>query len=420
MLLGHYGGTNNMKITVMGLGFVGLTTALGLAEKGHTVFGYDADTVKTAELSSGKVSLYEPNLTEALSRHLSKNFHVLSSIPKEIDIQAVFICVGTPCDDSGSADLHYLFSAVDILCPILNSNSFNGVIVIKSTVPPGTTKTKIIPYLREKGITTPIVNNPEFLREGYCWDDFINPDRIVCGTEEPSVADVMKTIYKEFNAPVIITSLNTAEFIKYLSNTLLASMISFSNEMSVIANTIGDISVKQAFETLHLDRRWGNASMKSYVYPGCGFGGYCLPKDLQAIIAQAKNYGFIPAFLESVQTVNKSMPLFFAEQILADNPESVGILGLSFKPGSDDTRESPAAGIISVLLEKNCRKIYVYDPEANSAKKKTYSFSVNYCESADEVCKQAKTVMLVTAWPQFREIDKRWPDVKFIDGRYIL
>jgi UDPglucose 6-dehydrogenase len=410
-----------MKIAVMGLGFVGLTTALGLAEKGHIVFGFDKNAARTAELSSGKVSLYEPNLTEALSRNLGGNFNILPALTETVtSIEAVFICVGTPCGDNGTADLRYVYDALDMLEPMMKNASFNGVIVIKSTVTPGTTKTRIIPYLREKGIKTPVVNNPEFLREGYCWEDFINPDRIVCGTEDSCAAGVMKTIYKEFNAPVIITSLNTAEFIKYLSNTLLASMISFSNEMSVIANTIGDISVKQAFETLHLDRRWGNASMKSYVYPGCGFGGYCLPKDLQAIIAQAKSYGVIPALLESIQTVNNSMPLFFAEQALADNPESAGILGLSFKPGSDDTRESPAVGIISALLEKNCRTIYAYDPEANSAFKKAYPFPVNYCESIDEVCEKAKTVMIVTAWPQFRGIDKRWPDVKFIDGRYIL
>jgi len=410
-----------MKITVMGLGFVGLTTALGLAEKGHTVFGYDANADKTAELASGKVSLFEPNLPEALSRHIGKNFNVLQALPETAtDIQAVFICVGTPCGNDGAVDLRYVFSALDMLEPILKQDSFNGVIIIKSTVPPGTTKSKIIPYLRSKNISAPVVNNPEFLREGYCWEDFINPDRIVIGTEDTAAIDLMKTIYKDFNTPIIVTSHNTAEFIKYLSNNMLASMISFSNEMSMIANAIGDVSIKQAFETLHLDKRWGKSGMRHYVYPGCGFGGYCLPKDLEAMIAQAKSYGINPALLESVQTVNKSMPSFFTNQITADVSENIGILGLSFKPKSGDVRSTPAAEIISSLLNKGYKSLYVYDPEANHTFQKEFSFPVHYCESADEVCDKAKTVLLVTAWQQFKGIDKRWTDVKFIDGRYML
>jgi len=410
-----------MKITVMGLGFVGLTTALGLAEKGHTVLGYDTDTSKTAELASGKVSLYEPNLPEALSRHLGRNFNILTALPEAaVDIQAIFICVGTPCGDDGAVDLRYVFSALDMLEPTLRHDSFNGIIIIKSTVPPGTTKTKIIPYLREKKINVPVVSNPEFLREGYCWNDFMNPDRILCGTEDPAAADVIKAVYKDFNAPIITTSFNTAEFIKYLSNNMLANMISFSNEMSMIANAIDDISVKQAFETLHLDWRWNDAGMRHYVYPGCGFGGYCLPKDLEAMIAHAKNYGITPVLLESVQTVNRSMPSFFANQITADVSENIGILGLSFKPKSDDVRSTPAAEIISSLLKKGYKSLYVYDPEAKRTFQKEFSFPVHYCETADEVCERAKTVIIVTAWSQFKGIDKRWPDVKFIDGRYML
>jgi len=410
-----------MNITVMGLGFVGLTTALGLAEKGHTVLGYDPDKEKTAELTSGKVSLYEPNLTEALSRHLGRNFNILPALQETAaDIQAIFICVGTPCGDDGAVDLRYVFGALDMLEPTLRHDSFCGVIIIKSTVPPGTTKTKIIPYLRGKKIKVPVVSNPEFLREGYCWNDFMNPDRIVCGTEDPVAVDVIKAVYKDFNAPIITTSLNTAEFIKYLSNNMLSNMISFSNEMSMIANAVGDISVKQAFETLHLDWRWNNAGMRHYVYPGCGFGGYCLPKDLEAMIAQAKSYGITPTLLESVQTVNKSMPSFFANQVTADVSENIGVLGLSFKPKSGDVRSTPAADIISILLKKGYKSLYVYDPEAQKMFQKEFSLPVNYCESVDEVCRQVKTVIIVTAWPQFKGIDKQWPDVKFIDGRYML
>jgi len=410
-----------MKIVVMGLGFVGLTTALGLAEKGHTVLGFDTNASRTAELISGKVSLFEPNLTEALTHNLGANFTVLQTLPEiAADIQVFFICVGTPCDDSGYTDFRYVFGALDILESMLKSDSFKGVIAIKSTIPPGTTKTKIIPYLRERGITAPVVNNPEFLREGYCWEDFMNPDRIVCGIEDDGAVNVMKSIYKDFNVPIVVTSLNTAEFIKYLSNNMLASMISFSNEMSMIAQATGDISVKQAFETLHMDRRWAGASMMHYVYPGCGFGGYCLPKELQAMISHAKNYGITPVILESVQSVNRLMASFFTDQITVDVSENIGILGLSFKPNSGDVRSTPAANIISGLLNKGYQSIYAYDPEANVSFQKEYSFPIHYCKSMDEVCEQAKTVLIVTAWPQFKEINKSWLDVKFIDGRYML
>ena len=410
-----------MNILVIGLGFVGLTTGLGFAEKGHSVLGFEADPLKSAELAACKISLFEPGLSDALIRHIGRNFVVLSKLPNNIDdIQAVFICVGTPGSDDGSTDFSYVYGAIDMLESMLKSGFFGGIVVIKSTIPPDSTKTKIVPYLRKKGIAASIANNPEFLREGYCWDDFMNPDRIVCGVNDPEAANVLKAVYKDFNAPIIITSFNTAEFIKYLSNNMLANMISFSNEMSIIAEAIGDISIKQAFETLHMDRRWADSPMKHYVYPGCGFGGYCLPKDLQAMIMHSIRYGVNPVLLESVQAVNQSMASFFVNQIIADTKENIGVLGLSFKPKSDDVRSTPAADIISALQNKGYKSIYVFDPEANMAFKNNYSFLLHYCGNAEEVCEKAKTVIIVTAWPQFKGIDKRWPNVKFIDGRYML
>jgi len=408
-----------MNILVLGLGYVGLTTALGLAEKGHKISGFDKSEKITAELAVGHVSISEPGLSDALARHLNIGFTVLSTPPTDLsDFDAVFICVGTPCENSGNTDLRLIFSAIDMLAPELKS--FGGVVIIKSTVPPNTTKTKILPYLRAVGINAPVANNPEFLRETHCWEDFMNPDRIICGAEDAAAQEKLKSIYKGYNAPVIFTSLNTAEFIKYLSNNMLASMISFSNEMSMIADAIGDISIKQAFEALHLDKRWADASMKNYVYPGCGFGGDCLPKDLQAMISHAKSHGVYPAVLESVQNVNNSMASYFAEQVKVDTSESIGILGLSFKPSSSDVRFSPAAAIISALLYKGYSSIYAYDPIANLEFSDKYNFKINYCDNIDEVCKKAKTVIIATAWQQFEGIDKLYPDVNFIDGRYFL
>ena len=374
---------------------------------------------KPQNLTEKNVSLFESGLTKAFARHFGNNFTVYSDPPTDISsFDAVFICVGTPCDEMGRADLRYIYGALDMLN--LQLEQFGGVVVIKSTVPPDTAKTKIIPHLRGKGITAPVVSNPEFLREGCCWKDFINPDRIVCGVDNQRAADVMKSIYRDFDAPVIVTSLNTAEFIKYLSNNMLASMISFSNEMSMIAKEIGDISIKQAFETLHMDRRWNSAPMKSYVYPGCGFGGDCLPKDLQAMISHARSYDISPTLLQSVLAVNNKMTDFFVGQVTADVTENIGILGLSFKYGSDDVRFSPAAGIISALLDKGYRHIYAYDPVANSAFRDNYDFQINYCGSIEEVCKKANTVIITTAWPEFKKANDFFPEVCFIDGRYIL
>jgi UDPglucose 6-dehydrogenase len=408
-----------MNILVIGLGYVGLTTALGLAEKGHKVSGLDKSGKLTTELSIGHVSISEPSLSEALTRHQGIGFTVLSASPTDLrGFDAIFICVGTPCDHTGSTDLRPIFSALEMLTVRLKA--FKGIIIIKSTVPPNTTKTKILPYLRSAGITAPVANNPEFLRETHCWDDFMNPDRIVCGAEDDAARDLLKSIYKDFDAPVIFTSMNTAEFIKYLSNNMLASMISFSNEMSMIANAIGDISIKQAFEVLHLDKRWADNNMKSYVYPGCGFGGDCLPKDLQSMISHAKSHGVNPAVLESVQAVNASMTSYIAEQVTADITESIGILGLAFKPNSSDVRFSPAAAIITALLDKGYSSIYAFDPKANAEFSHKYDFEINFCDNADEVCIHAKTVIITTAWQQFKGIDKQYPEVKFIDGRYLL
>ena len=405
-----------MNILIMGLGFVGLTAALGFAEKGYAVYGFDTDSEKTALLEYGKLPFAEPGLAEALAKNLNKHFFIYNQLKETLLLDSVFICVGTPCNDQGHADLHYVYSAIDMAEHLLKPEVFKGVVVIKSTVPPATTKTRIIPYLREKGITAPVANNPEFLREGYCWEDFMNQDRIVCGVDDPAAEHMLRSIYTPFSAPLIFTSLNTAEFIKYLSNTMLASMISYSNEMSKIALAIGDISVKAAFKTLHMDKRWADASMKSYVYPGCGFGGYCLPKDLSAMIAQAKNYAVEPMLLESVQAINRSMPSFFASQLAG--AANIGILGLSFKPHSDDVRDSPAAAIISSL--SNQSQIYAYDPVANDLFQKAYDFPLHYCTSISEVCERAEVVMITTGWPQFNGVDKDYPHITFIDGRYML
>lgn len=366
-------------------------------------------------------------MDNALARNLNESFFAgkdpLSAV-RESDF--IFLCVGTPCGENGEADLQYLYAAIDTFAPVIDDGKYR-VIVVKSTVPPSTTSERIIPYLQSKGYFPGtqfgVANNPEFLREGKCWEDMVNADRIVCGIGDEKSETMLRSLYESFNAPFFAVSHNTGEFIKYLSNTLLATMISFSNEMSKAADAIGDISVRDAFKILHLDRRWAGCEMKSYVYPGCGFGGYCLPKDTQAMTAKAISKGYKPEILQSVIKTNESMPGFMAEKIMtaARQEEKIGIMGLSFKPGSDDVRDSSSAKIIKQLLAGGYKRIYAFDPVANEAFAKEYSLGeVVYCDSLQSLCESADVLVIATAWPEFAGVNKLYPQKPMVDCRYFL
>jgi UDPglucose 6-dehydrogenase len=414
-------------ITVFGLGFVGLTTALAFAEKGNNVIGIDVDSERTKIIRNGKIPFVEPGLDDALKEHLNHNFQ-LSSDPKEAAKESdfLFLCVGTPSGAHGEADLQYIFSALDMCMEVLEDGKFR-TIVIKSTIPPSTTQERIIPYLVEKGFIPgedfSVANNPEFLREGKSWEDMMNADRIVCGISDNRSEKMLKNLYAQFDAPFFSVSHNTAEFIKYLSNTMLATMISFANEMSRIADAIGDIQLKDAFNILHLDRRWHDNTMSSYVYPGVGYGGYCLPKDTKAMAEIAVAKGYQPDILNNVIEVNRDMPRYMTEKIKENaNPHNkIGILGLSFKPGSDDVRDSSSAKIISLLIQSGYENILVFDPVANDSFARLYNFdNVVFCNSAENLCEESDVIALATAWEEFIGINKKYPDKQFLDLRYFL
>ena len=412
-------------VTVFGLGYVGLTTALGFAKYGNTVYGIDVDKERAASISAGKVPFSEPGLDRALAESLNKTFFVTDDIERAVSqSEYVFYCVGTPYREDGQADLAHLYSAIDQTLPYARVGRFK-TLVIKSTVPPSTTKEKVLSYVEAKGfrdgVDFCVANNPEFLREGYSWDDFINADRIVIGVSGSRAQDMLEKLYAPFNIPVYAVSLNTSEFIKYLSNTLLSTMISYSNEMSIAADMIGDISVPKAFKILHLDKRWGGCNMTAYVYPGCGYGGYCLPKDASAFYSLMKSKGFRMGILGNVISVNDSMADFMTERITrntsADSP--IGILGLSFKPGSDDARDTPAAWIIKRLLKSGYGNICAYDPVAIDEFRKLYDFPIEYKNSQEEVLGVSQTVAIVTAWDEFKGLDLRFAG-EIIDCRYML
>lgn len=414
-----------MIVTVFGLGFVGLTTALGFADSGIKVYGVEVNVERVDTLNSGKLPFFEPGLDDALIRNLNKNFIITDDLDSAIsESDCVYYCVGTPYGDGGQADLTYLFSAIDSTLDAINDDKFR-VLVTKSTIPPTTTSEKIIPYIEDKnfkvGSQIGVANNPEFLREGHCWDDFINADRIVLGVSDEKSEEILKELYSSFTCPIFAVSLNTGEFIKYLSNTLLATLISYSNEMSIIADTLGGIDVAEAFRILHMDKRWNNCNMTSYVYPGCGYGGYCLPKDTNAIYALTESKGFDAQILKNVINTNDNISNFIVDRITKNisKEDKIGVLGLSFKPGSDDVRDTAAARIIKELLARGYSNIIAYDPLAIEEFKKFYDLNIYYLNSKEEIIDLADEIIILTAWDEFKDL-KELTDKPIIDCRYML
>ena len=409
-------------IAVVGLGFVGLTTALGFAHYGMKVYGIEADEKRRKSINSGNIPFVEPGLEEELKLQLNRNFvltYNLEDALHECDI--VFFCVGTPCKEDGQADLTVL---KDAMIDVINKRNRDKkyLFVIKSTIPPSTTQKNILPFVKEQMKTEEVLiaNNPEFLREGHCWDDFINADRIVIGTQNDEAKERLDKIYEPFNIPIYFVDYTTAEFVKYLSNSMLATMISYANEMAVFADSIGGIDIKDAFHILHMDKRWKNCDMKSYVYPGCGYGGYCLPKDTNALYTIAKKNGINMGILGEVIKTNNNMPDRVAESIIKNlEPDSrIGILGLSFKPESDDVRDSVAAKVISELMEDGYTKLFAYDPIAIDNFKEKYDLNITYMNSLEEMDKKVDAYVIVTAWEEFRKL-KNQTKKMVLDYRYM-
>lgn len=412
-------------VTVFGLGFVGLTTALGFAHLGYKVYGIDVDEERKSILRKGQLPFMEPEMEAVLKDNLGNRFFVTDDVEEAVkDSDFVFYCVGTPYGRDGSADLNYLFSAVDSTLQAVHDDKYR-VLVTKSTIPPSTTAEKILPYVRSKGGKPErfgVANNPEFLREGHCWEDFLGADRIVLGSEDRKAQAMLTELYKPMGVPIKCVSSSTGEFIKYLSNTLLATMISYSNEMAQVAETIGGIDVADAFHILHMDKRWNDCNMTSYVYPGCGYGGYCLPKDTNALLAQSREKGFEPQILKNVIATNDNRPVTVAQNIAGKSSydTAIGIMGLSFKPESDDVRDTPAARIIRGLIEMGYKNIKAYDPVAMDEFAKHYpELGIDFMDSAQAVYAASDKVAILTAWEEFREILK-WGDKLVIDCRYML
>ncbi len=411
-------------ITVFGLGFVGLTTALGFAHYGYKVYGIDTNQERKELLKNNKLPFFEPDMDQILIEENNKNFFITEDVGKAIkESQYIFYCVGTPYGENGEADLTYLFQAIETTLDCLKEEQ-KKILIVKSTIPPSTTQERIIPFIEIKGYRVNediyVANNPEFLREGYCWEDFINADRIVIGCENEFATNKIKEIYKPFNIPIFELSYNSGEFIKYLSNTMLATMISFANEMANVADQIGGIDISKAFRVIHMDKRWGNGTMSSYFYPGCGYGGYCLPKDTNALYALAKQKGYEAEILSNVIKLNNNMVNIITDKIKkqVDKNTKIGVLGLSFKADSNDVRESVSAKVIEKLISEAFDNISAYDPKAITEFKEHYNFPITYYSTLEEICNETEVLIILTGWEEFINI-KKITNKRILDYRYI-
>ena len=379
---------------------------------------------KIETLKRGQIYFKEPYLEEILLKNLNENFKISSNLSEAVDkCSIIFLCVGTPCQDDGSVDLTMIDDAIQSLLNKIPMDGKHRTIVIKSTVPPGTTG-HIESIIRKSGFDDKKISvacNPEFLREGFCWQDFMNPERIVIGSNSKETGSKIEKLYSELNVKTHIVSPDCAEFTKYLSNVMLATLISFSNEMAYAAQLIENVEVETAFKILHEDSRLKDSKIKSYIYPGCGFGGYCLPKDIMAFVSTLAKKGYESKLLSAVIDINNIVVKRFCDNICEkhDTSKKIGILGLSFKPDSDDVRETPAYKVYTELYGKGYKYFNAYDPVANENFQKHYGVNkMSFYDSPEELIINSDIIVITTAWQEFVKLDFKNKPV--FDGRYFL
>ena len=394
-----------MRITVIGAGYVGLVVAAGLAENGNQVVGVDVDQRKVRALQRGKIPIYEPGLGELLKRNCAEKrlrFTVaLAPAVRSSDI--VFIAVGTPADDEGEADVkQVLLVARDV------ARAMRGytVIVTKSTVPVGTAARVCKVVRRETTHPFSVVSNPEFLKQGAAVEDFLKPDRVVIGAEDARGAALITELYAPLTrsgAPILITDYASAELSKYAANAMLATRISFMNEMANVCEQLG-ANVDHVRKAMATDSRIGPA----FLFPGVGYGGSCFPKDVKALLRSAKASGYRCEILEAVESVNEAQKRRLVPMIAAHlgslKGKRIGVWGLAFKPRTDDMREAPAVPIIEGLLAGGAT-VQAYDPQAMANAKKLFGSRVTLVESSYDATKGADALVIVTEWNEFREPD---------------
>lgn len=431
-----------MKISVIGAGYVGLVTGGCLAGIGHEVVCTDSDAEKIKTLESGRLPIFEPGLNEVISNARREGLLRFCANPADAVASgdAIFICVGTPPLPSGAADL----SAIDHVARLVGSEARTEKLVIeKSTVPAQTgqeLKRALAVYGRKSGVTFHVASNPEFLREGTAVEDFLHPDRIVVGAEDEVAERMMKEIYRpvlerNFHCPVhahgcpeaaapawLVTTINSAELIKHASNSFLALKISYANMIADLAERLG-ADIEEVVRAVGMDPRIG----KSFFRAGIGFGGFCLPKDLQAFVHLAEHSGVDFSLLKEAEKINRARIGLFIEKmrraLWVIKEKQIGVLGLAFKPNTDDIRFAPAIDLIRQLTAEGAR-VRAYDPEAME-KARGVLPGIEYAESAYAAAEDAEALAIATEWEQFRNLD--WERIRetmarplILDGRNLL
>jgi UDPglucose 6-dehydrogenase len=418
-------------IAVLGLGHIGLPTALGLAELGRKVIGTDSDPAKVSLIRDCKPPFFEPGLRDLLAKHLQSGmFQAVDDAAAAIRAASViFICVGTPQSESGQADLSQVEGVARLVARNLNAYK---LIVEKSTVPaitgqwlklailrysaskiPGASGPRVSgsPSVEHAGAITSapdfdVASNPEFLREGKALEDFFHPNRIVCGVESERAREILTSIYAPLNCPILITNLSTSELIKHAANAFLSTKISFINMVADLCDKVG-ADVTDVARGIGLDSRIG----AQFLNAGIGYGGYCFPKDLRAFIHLAREYGVDFSLLQEVEQINHRRVEIFLRKIRQGiwilRGKAIGVLGLAFKPGTDDIRDAVSLKIIKALLDEGSL-LQLYDPEAMANTQRVFPETpgqLTYCASAYEAARGAHALLLVTEWDEFRQLD---------------
>ncbi len=419
-----------MNITVFGSGYVGLVTAACLAEVGNDVVCMDIDADKIAKLKQGIISIYEHGLEEMVKENQAMERLRFTTDVKEAVAHGLFqfIAVGTPPDEDGSADLQYVLAVAKSIAE--NMDDYR-VIIDKSTVPVGTAdkvKDTVQTILNERGcnLEFDVVSNPEFLKEGAAVCDFMKPDRIIVGTDNPRTAELLKALYAPFNRReerIIVMDVRSAELTKYAANAMLATKISFMNELANLAEYLG-ADIEHVRHGIGSDSRIGY----SFIYAGCGYGGSCFPKDVKALARTAQEMGYHPELLTAVENVNDRQKQRLFEKITAHYQGELkgkvfAFWGLAFKPDTDDMREAPSRVLIEALLNAGAT-IQAYDPEAMTEAQRLYreNAAIRFCSSAKEALIDANALAIVTEWkqfasPNFQRMSELLADKVIFDGR---
>ncbi len=420
-----------MKIAIVGTGYVGLVSGACFSEMGVDVTCVDVNSEKIEALKKGKIPIYEPGLENIVVRNYqAKRLHFTTELPSILNqTDIVFIAVGTPSDANGNADLQYVFNVADTIGEHLTKSL---LLVTKSTVPVGTThkiKERVTQHLKKRALETLLIDvasNPEFLKEGSAVEDFMSPDRVIVGVESESARQLMSRLYRPFllnNFRVIFMDILSSEMTKYASNAMLATRISFMNDIANLCERVG-ADVNMVRRGMGSDTRIG----KNFLYPGCGYGGSCFPKDIRAIIKVAEDAGYDMHLLKAVELVNNAQKKVLFEKLCHYyqnhiKGKTVAVWGLSFKPETDDMRDAPSLTLIRQLLDAGVH-VRVYDPAAMEEAKKILHHSVHYASDMYDAANNVDAIIVPTEWKVFRL--PNWEIIKkivrthlIIDGRNI-